>query len=172
MAEAMLRARLADRAPAVQVGSAGLLFDGRDADPQAVKTLAKRGLHLDEFRSRTISPEVLEGVGLVLGMERRHVREVATTAPGLFAQSFTLPEFVASAAAIGSRDHRTLRDWVGSVGQRRDPKAYLGADPDSEVADPYGGSGRRFRACADELDGLLDELVDLAWPSPPTGGTP
>lgn len=171
MAEALLRARLADRAPTVEVGSAGLLFDGREAEPQAVKALAKRGLALDEFRSQTISPEVLEGVALVLGMERRHVREVAAMVPSLFTQSFTLPEFVASASTIGPRNGEPLAAWVGSAGQDRGPKTYLGADPGSEVADPYGSSARRFRACAEELDALLDELVDLAWPSPSTGGT-
>ena len=45
-------------------------------------------------------------------------------------------------------------------------EAYEHDDPITSIADPMGTSRRSFRACADEIDGYLEELVALAWPRP------
>lgn len=174
MAEVILRARLAERAPEVVVGSAGLLFEGREAEPQARRVLAKRGLDLDEHRSRTISAELLAPTSLIIGMERDHVRKVALLDPSFFARSFTLPELVRAASIVGAREPEvSLRDWAERMGSMRDPGDYAYADPASEIADPFGRSGRAFRASADLIANEIDALVELAWPAtttPPSGG--
>ncbi len=164
MAEALLRARLADRAPEVTVGSAGLRFQGRPADHHAAKAMAKRDLSLDGFSSQILSADLLSGASLILGMERFHVREVALLAEGLLDLTFTLPEFVEKAEAAGPRGSESLAQWVTGVGQGRDTLQYLTPDPAAEVADPMGQSMRAFRACADRLDDLIARLVELAWP--------
>ena len=166
MAEAILRARLATVAPDVVVGSAGLLFDGRAAEPDAVKTLSKRGLDLRTHAAQTISADLLADTALILGMERRHVREVSDLHPSLFVRSFTLPEFVRLATVVGPRPEGiALRPWVEHIGGLRNPDDYRFADRSSEIEDPYHRSMRAFRACADELDARIDELVSLAWPT-------
>lgn len=159
-----MRARLATRAPEVTVGSCGLLFDDRPAEPGAVRAMAKRGLDLGPFRSRVMSAELFEGSSLVLVMERLHVREVSVLAPGLFGRTFTLPEFVDLAEPFGPRGDEPLLDWVTRVGQMRRPTDYLIEDVRSEVPDPMGQSGRAFRRIADQIDDLLAHVVDLAWP--------
>jgi protein-tyrosine-phosphatase len=164
MAEAMLRARLETRAPEVTVGSCGLLFDDRPAEPGAVRAMARRGLDLGPFRSRVMSAELFEGSSLILVMERMHVREVSVRAPELFGRTFTLPEFVDQADPFGPRGEEPLLDWVTGVGQMRRPTDYLIEDVRSEVPDPMGQSGRAFRRIADQIDDLLARLVDLAWP--------
>ena len=164
MAEAMLRARLADRAPEVTVGSVGLLFDDRPAEPGAVRAMARRGIDLSGFRSRVMTAEAFEGSSLILVMERLHVREVSVLAPGLFRRTFTLPEFVDQAEPFGPRGDEPLLDWVTRIGQMRRPSDYLIEDVRSEVPDPMGQSGRAFRRIADLIDDLLARLVDLAWP--------
>lgn len=164
MAEAMLRARLATRAPEVTVGSCGLLFDDRPAEPGAVRAMARRGLDLGSFRSRVMSAELFEGSSLILVMERLHVREVSVLAPGLFDRTYTLPEFVDQAEPFGPRGEEPLLDWVTRIGQMRRPTDYLIEDVRSEVPDPMGQSGRAFRRIADQIDDLLARLVDLAWP--------
>jgi protein-tyrosine-phosphatase len=168
MAEAILRARLAERAPHLVVGSAGLLFDGRPADPKAHKAVDRMGLSLADHRARTISVELLEPTSLILGMERRHVREVVALAPHLFDRSFTLPELVTLGRVVGPRAASVdLRTWAEGIGSRRKPADYAYDDRLAEVADPYGGSSRAFRECAAILEARLAELVDLAWPTPP-----
>lgn len=161
-----MRARLATRAPEVTVGSVGLLFDDRPAEPSAVRAMAKRGLDLSGFRSRVMSAEAFEGASLILVMERLHVREVSVLAPGLFPRTFTLPEFVDLAEPFGPRGDEPLIDWVVRVGQMRRPTDYLIEDVRSEVPDPMGQSGRTFRRIADQIDDLLAQVVDLAWPLP------
>lgn len=169
MAEVLLRARLAEVDPSVTVGSAGLLFDGRAAEPGAVAALARRGLDLGEHRAQTISAERLATASLVLAMEPRHVREVSVLDPSLFARTFTLPGFVARAELVGPRRGEDLAGWVAQVGEHDEAARYLTDDPAEIVADPMGRSNRAFRACADELDALLSRLVALTWPTPAAG---
>lgn len=165
MAEVLLRARLAEVAPELVVGSAGLMFDGREADPKAVKAVGRFGLDLRSHRARTISTEILGGCSLILGMERAHVRKVAALDPDLFARTFTLPELVVGAGLAGPRRaDEALEAWAGRIGKHRKLADYDYADRMSEIRDPFGSSSRSYRACADELDELLAELVELGWP--------
>ncbi len=168
MAEALLRARLATVAPDVTVGSAGLLFDDRPAERNAARAMAKRGLDLSGHVARIISPELLRDASVIIGMERNHVREVGNLDLDLFARSFTLPELVAAVDVMGPRAAGVeLRSWVETAGSARSALDYASAsEPMSEIADPMGGSGRAFRACADEIDALLETFVGLAWPTP------
>jgi protein-tyrosine-phosphatase len=173
MAEGLLRARLAEIAPSVQVGSAGLLFDDRPADPDTVKAMAKRGIDLSGHRAQRISAELLAGAALILGMERRHVREVAVLDRDLWRRSFTLPEFVVLAREAGPRPgDESLRDWVERCGAGRTAADYARDDPASEVDDPFGESGRAHRRAAARIADHIDELVALAWPTPEPGGDP
>lgn len=169
MAEALLRARLAEVAPTVTVGSAGLLFDGREAEYNAVRALAKRGVDVRGHRSQRISVELLAGASLILGMERRHVREVASLDPDLFARSFTLPEVVRSGQLVGARrPDEPLRAWAERVSEHRSPADYVYEDRAGEIADPMGQTLRGFRTCAEAIDARLEQLVALAWPTPTT----
>lgn len=78
MCEALLRARL----PSLTVSSAGIAaLVGSPADPMAVELLAERGIDLGAHRARQLTPEMVEGVDLVLAMERRHVAAVEALTP-------------------------------------------------------------------------------------------
>ena len=170
MAEAILRARLAEVAPSVTVGSAGLLFDGRPAEPDTVKVMAKRGLDVRGHQAQTISADLFADTALILGMERKHVREVSALAPDLFWRSFTLPEFVRLAAVVGPR--RTgegLRAWAEHIGSLRKPEDYAYSDRSSEIDDPFHRPLRAYRECADQIEARIGELVSLAWPTPDDG---
>jgi protein-tyrosine phosphatase len=172
MAEGLLRARLASVAPEVAIGSMGLLFDGRRAEPNAVKALKGDGIDLSRHASQTLALEGLAPASLILGMERAHVRAVAELSDDLFARSFTLPEFVRSAAVFGPRPvGEALVRWVERIGSVRAREAYQHDDPLTAIADPMGGSRKAFRACAEEIAEHLDELVALAWPDPDPRGS-
>ena len=166
MAEALLRARLADVDPSIEVASAGLLFDGRPAERNAVKAMAQRGLDLRDHRSQIISAELLAPASLILGMQRTHVREVVALGPDLFARSFTLIELVHAGRIVGPPVRgETLRGWAERIGTLRSQADYELPDPGSEISDPMGQSARAFRACAETIDARLAELVELAWPT-------
>lgn len=172
MAEVMLRDRLARRAPDVSVSSAGLLFDGRPAEEEAIEVMAEWGLDINGHRSRKITSPLLDGGDLLIGMERRHVREAAVMGRNAFSRAFTLPELVARGTEIGPRG-ASMSDWTSALSEGRTASGYLGRDLSMEVADPMGLSIKKFRETADELHSLLDQLVELAWPAPhPFDGDP
>jgi protein-tyrosine phosphatase len=170
MAEALLRARLAEVAPEVTVGSAGLLFEDRPAEHHAIRTMAGQGLDIAEHRSRIIAADLLAGASLILGMERTHVREVAALDPRLFARSFTLPEVVTLGRIVGPRrPGEGLAAWAERVGSFRNADDYALAAPHTEITDPMGRGARTFRECAAAIDRQLAALVELAWPTSEDG---
>ncbi len=81
MAEALLRARLAQR-PGFQVSSAGLsALTGHPADPHAVALLAGRGIDISAHRARQLTPELLAASDLVVVMEQEHEEAVHRLSP-------------------------------------------------------------------------------------------
>lgn len=164
IAEGLLRARLAERAPEVTIGSVGQLFDGRPAEPEAVAAMADRGIDISGHLSRRQTAELITGTSLILGMERAHVRELSVLVPGTFAHTFTLPEFVRLVEAVPPRSGEDLLSWVEGIGAGRDTREYLLDEPDDEVADPMGRPLRVFRSSLDGLDDLVSRMVERVWP--------
>lgn len=87
MAEALLRSML----PGVEVASAGTMaVDGMPASDEAVREMARRGLSLENHRSRVLRAEQAEGA-LVLCMTQGHLRMVKYAFPQV--QADTLMHF-------------------------------------------------------------------------------
>lgn len=162
MAAALLRAGVP---VGVTVSSAGLLPGGAPATADAQRTVDG----LDDHVSRQLSPAMVEDASLVIGMERRHVREVVVSSPDVFGRTFTLRELVRRASAVGARgvdEGETVDQWLARVGAGRRAGDLVGDDPADDIADPIGQPLARYRATAAELADLLDRLVALAWPDP------
>ncbi|MEO7555783.1 MAG: low molecular weight phosphotyrosine protein phosphatase, partial [Acidimicrobiales bacterium] len=85
MAEGMLRARAAARGIAVEVASVGLIFDGRPATDEAVRTAHAHGVDISAHRSSILESEAVDRADLVIGMERQHVREAVVLSDGSLA---------------------------------------------------------------------------------------
>src|SRR3954454_326776 len=113
MAEALLRRRLDERALEVTVSSAGLLYDGEPATGTGVDTMAAWGLDISDHRSRLMTPAMLDGADLVVGMARQHVREAVVLGSGVYARTFTLKELVRRGYGIGARTtDESIADWL------------------------------------------------------------
>jgi protein-tyrosine-phosphatase len=169
MAEALLRARLAERGIDVTVRSAGLLFDGEPAEPGAIAAMKKLGLDLRDHRAQTIRADLLEAADLVVTMEHRHVREVVMADGGDLRRTFTLPDLVNRAEVlVGGRGARVepLPEWLDRLAGGRSVDDVMRGGSALEVADPMGQPNRVFRRCAAELDGLIERFVAAAWPEP------
>lgn len=165
MAEALLRERLRERGIDASISSAGLSFDDRPATDDAIATASGYGLDLRDHRSRLLGPELVEQADLVLAMERLHAREAIVLADGALSKTFTLKELVRRARAAGHRDAgESLTDWLARVSAGRKAMDLMGESRDDDVADPYLSSAKVYAACIEELDGLVRELVNLAWP--------
>jgi protein-tyrosine-phosphatase len=170
MAAALLRSRAAELAIPVTVSSAGFLFDGRAAEPDAVEQLQRQGVDLRGHQARTLSPELLRHADLVIAMEARHLRDIVVM-EDVFERTFTFPELVERAEEAGARrPGEELADWIARVGAGRTRGEMLRNRPEWEVEDPMNRSRRVFRRCGEQLADLVDRFVTLAWPGAVPGG--
>lgn len=169
MVEALLAGELRRRGVEATVHSAGLLFDGRAADPHSVSAMADRELDLSGFASRKMTESLLRSADLVIGMERRHVREAAVALPEVWPRAFTLKELARRASAAGPRpDDVPVEDWLARLAADRTTTDHLGDDPSDDVPDPIGRSLRTFRRCAEDLERLVGVVVEHLWPASPS----
>lgn len=161
MAEALLR----HRAPSLEVRSGGSWRDGEPASPGSAVAMRARGLDLSAHRSRLVGPGDVAWADLVLGLARRHVREVALLGPGVFEKAFTLKELVRRGDAVGPRPAgEELPAWLARVGAGRTARGLLGDDPADDVADPVGRPQARYDEAALEIEALVERVVALAFP--------
>jgi protein-tyrosine phosphatase len=168
LAELVLQQELDKRGVAAEVGSAGLVGDGMAAAPPIIELLVGRGLDARPHRSRLLHTGLLDGVDLVLGMAREHVREVVLTDPAAMDRSFTLKELVRRGRAIGPRPaDEALAAWLVRAAEGRRPADILGASEADDIADPIGRRFSVFQRVAAEIERLTADLVDLAWPAVP-----
>jgi protein-tyrosine-phosphatase len=166
MAEALLADELARQGVGATVHSAGLLDDGRPASPNSVSLMADRGLDIADHASRVMTVAMLEHADLIIGMERRHVREAAILVPDAWSRSFTLRELARRAEDAGPRPPEVeLADWLATLVEDRTTVAHLGESSSDDVADPYGRNLRTYRKCAGELDELIGVVVEQLWPA-------
>jgi len=160
MAEHLLRREAAARDIDLEVTSCGLLFDGEPASDTVIAVLDERGLDVREHRSRKFEPSMLDGIDLVLTMERRHVREITAAHDEASARVHTFGAFVTwsrtdppGAAAIDPRER------VARFAAARRASDLLG-NGDDEVEDPHGRSKRVHRKTAERIEDLCRGLVD------------
>jgi protein-tyrosine phosphatase len=163
MAAALLARRLDEAGVKAVVSSVGLLFDGRPATEHGQAVMADRGIDTSGHRARKLRPEDVEGVDLVIGMAREHVREtVALAGPAVMGRAFTLKEIVRRGEERGGRSPgEPLADWLARIGAGRRPADLLGEHEADTVADPIGGPRRAYERTAEELDDLTTRLARL-----------
>ncbi|MDG2026565.1 MAG: hypothetical protein P8J50_05615 [Acidimicrobiales bacterium] len=165
MVERMLRRDAAARGLDIDVTSCGILFDGEPASDTVIAVLEERDMDARDHSSRRFVPGLLEGVDLVVTMERMHARELAVTLDGSSSRIHTLGAFVgwleANPGAGGAPPER-----VAAFAATRKAADLLGGGPD-EVEDPHGRFRRHYRRAADRLELLAASLLDgLYGPSP------
>jgi len=165
MAEGLLRNRLEARGLDVAVSSAGLAFDGRPATVEAVEAAAAYGVDISGHRSRVLDAAMLREADLVIAMERMHAREAFALDDQVLPRCFTLKDLVRRGRQTGPRGaDEPLPSWLRRVGASRRRIELIGHSPDDDVADPYLSPRDVYERCIAELDGLVSQLVDLAWP--------
>ena len=169
MAEALLRDRLARRGVPAHVHSAGLLDDGVPASAHGVDVLRARNLDLADHRSRTLTPGLVEGADLLLGMARLHVREAVVLRPQVWPKAFTLKELVRRGEDIGPRPPgQSVEEWLLKAHAGRTHTDLLGEHPGDDIFDPIGSSRAQYEKTAAEIEDLTDRLVSLLFDRNPT----
>ena len=165
MAEGLLRHRLDALEVDIDVASAGFTLEDRPADRKAVKAAERLGASLSGHRSRIVTPAMIDESMIIVGMVRKHVREVLDLCPDAKERSFTLKELVTRGRDVGPmQDHESAPDWIGRASADRDKLVHIGAGADTDIDDPIGRSSRFFQSTAHEIDGLISELITFWWP--------
>lgn len=166
MAEGLLSARLRHRRVDATVVSAGFLQGGMPIAPEGVKALKDYGAQPARAESRQLDQGLLDRADVVIGMTREHVRETAIHRPDVFPRTFTLKELARRAGEVGPRPaDEAFGAWLERVAEGRSIDDYLGASLADDIADPVGQPYKVFKAKAKEIDDLLAQVVDLAWPA-------
>jgi len=162
LAAAFLRAELARRGiTGVEVISAGLLAGGAPATPESLAAAPDLADHL----SCQLTPDLVSGADLVIGMAREHVREAVVLVRGSLPRVFTLKEFVRRAEAVGARaTDEPLAPWLDRVGVDRRPADLMGDSIEDDVYDLGERDRVDWAAIVDEISELVRRLVAATWP--------
>jgi protein-tyrosine-phosphatase len=141
-----------------------LVASGEEISDGLVDVLREWGVDLAGHRSRLTTAEAVERADVVLTMEHYQVAEVALVAPDAWGRTFTLREVVRRGQRVGRRaPNEDLADWFGRLSAGRTRMELVGAWH-LDVADPAGQGSLAIERTADEVQGLVDRLADLAWP--------
>ena len=136
----------------VEFSSAGTHgWEAEPVNPDMVTALPA-DLDTSGFRSRRLTPQLLEDADLVLTMETAHRAFILDEHPGLFRKVFTLGQF---AQAVDKAPDGLDRDaLLAHVAATRG-----NADPALDVPDPYGRGPEAASACVARLEGLLSAVL-------------
>jgi protein-tyrosine-phosphatase len=96
MAEALFNRIIDDAGHSkdMHASSAGIIaVDGSPASPYAVFVMGKRGISLESFRARRLTPELVQKADLILTMEEKHRRYVLELVPEAVGKTYTLKAF-------------------------------------------------------------------------------
>jgi protein-tyrosine-phosphatase len=154
----------------IEIGSAGLHGQAMPVPEIGVELMRRRGLDLSGHRSQLLDPPMLHGADLVLGMERRHAREIVASSPELWPRTFVMKDFVHRAETVGPLlPGVSVQEWLDGVGRDRQRRDLLGGASGGrpaadEVPDPFGRSESTWASVIEELDDLADRIVTLLWP--------
>ncbi|GAB2721588.1 low molecular weight protein arginine phosphatase [Paenibacillus thermoaerophilus] len=169
MAEGLFRQLAAEAGLRVEVRSAGVAArPGSPISENAQRLLQERAAE-GPAASSPVTEEAIAWADLVLTMTVGHKAVLVKTFPAALDKTYTLKEFVreADASAAEERDRLAaelaLKQALGEQVTDEERRKLMELEreaPDLDVADPYGGSLDRYRACADELAQHLRLLAD------------
>ena len=130
--------------------------------PMSVRTrtaLQRLGLADPTHRSMQFDETDVRRASLIVAMAPEHVQWVRRTHPDAADRTVTLKRVVrdlAPASSSAAPSDAALLDRVRAL-----DLANVEIEEWDEVVDPAGGEQPEFDACAQEIDGLVDQLIAL-----------
>ncbi|WP_036341041.1 arsenate reductase/protein-tyrosine-phosphatase family protein [Modestobacter caceresii] len=160
-AEALLTAAWRDT-PGVAASSAGL--HARVGEPMAAPMAELLDVPLPGSRARQLTPSMVRQSDLVLTMTRDQRARVVTAEPSAVRRTFTLREFVELAElavvdldpALDGADVQRRTALVRAAPRFRGRRT---ADPEDDIADPYGRDRKAYETAMSEVDEAIGRLV-------------
>lgn len=141
--------------------SAGFLEIQGGCPAELVDVLKGRDIDATQHQSYLLDEASVSAADLLLTMEGSHVQKATMLAPDAFPKIVPLKE---AASVIGEWVSRggasgpiPLEGFIEELNRERDPRQYLGTRWD--VADPYGGRPKHYRAAVDEIEQLVSSVI-------------
>jgi protein-tyrosine-phosphatase len=95
MAEGIFRKAVEGRDGLKSLGSAGVAaFDGDRISPESAQELARRDASLDDFRSRSVSPQMMEQASHVFAMTASHLAMLTHAFPEHAEKCYLVCDFI------------------------------------------------------------------------------
>jgi protein-tyrosine-phosphatase len=152
-AAALLRERLGTLP--IEVESFGVLEQGgAPALPAAVRAAWPFGIDLTPHRAHVLRPDVLETFELVIGFEPMHVASSIEVGGAMPSSSFLLGE-LADVLEFDVLPWPPGSDDLASRVAHANARRFAGSRIPRAVADPAGGSERRFRETYEEIEEMV-----------------
>lgn len=140
----------------LEVASAGTQgFTDRPMDPPMAAELTARGVDPSGFRSRRLTIPMVAAADLVLTMEVRHRQFVLDERPELYRRVLTLGQ--ASRMLDGTPTAAGADTGPALLGALRE--RFLVAEPEDDVADPYGRGPEAAATAARQIEPQVRRLV-------------
>ena len=174
MAELLFRRALAQRetGPSWEVGSAGTrAAEGQPIHRITGDVLRARGVVVDGFRSRRLTPAIVADSDLILTAERSHRAAVVSMVPDALHRTFTLLQFarLIEAGASIEPDTDSLDDAEVLVELARRARS-RSAPGDDDLLDPVGRRRRHVEAVADRIETALATILEAFDVAPVSTG--
>lgn len=168
LAERLTRSALGPGSSFTVTSAGTRAVPGRPMAERVRHELARLGGVADGFSSRPLTPELVAEADLVLAAASEHRAEAVAMHPPAAARAFTIAEFGALAQAVPPENVVCHRDPVRRAGallaQVRALRGLVRVDQ-PDIADPYGGSRRAYRAAARRIaESLATPLRLLTHP--------
>lgn len=166
-AERLLRETLGEDGT-VTVTSAGThALVGHDIARPIAARLEELGSDAASFEARQLTPEMVRGADLVLGMAREHRAEAVTLHPRSVRRAFTLRQLARLVSLIEPAELSSLRSDTTTAARldhlvtmaiaRRGQEFYDPAEDD--ILDPWGGDAAGYTASLDQIRSAIDTLA-------------
>lgn len=155
---------LKDALPGVEVHSAGVgSVVGAPVDAPVAEYLVSRGLTVDDFASRQLTPAMIAEADLVLALTRQHRARILDLAPAAVRRTYTLREFarvlesLPEAPGDGTPAERlaTVLPLV-AAGRSLAPRRPAAED---DVDDPYGYGPEVYRQSLADIQQAVDLIA-------------
>lgn len=148
----------------IEFESAGVETWSRPVPDEGVAHGDELGLDLRAHVSRPLPVGFLDDYDVLLGLERRHVRDLLAVAPEAAPRIFTLKQF-----ARWLRDHprpprAEIGPWLDAVAADRPTTDLLGSDPADDVADPYRLPIEQWRLMTADVAPAVESVLDGLFP--------
>jgi len=167
MAAAVLSYYAHHRGLPLAVASAGAMNGGKLTHEHTQSTMAEWNVDLSAKVSRTLTPQLIGGADLIIGMETKHARRSVGEHPPSASRIFLFKELAAISERLGPRlvaAGQTPQAWLRAAHGLR-TQDYTQDNASLEIPDPIGEPAPVYTALREEFAGYSETILNALYPA-------